>query len=393
MSVVAALTDLKKYSQKKKPANISNWVFRMHKFTCAFLLCCSALTTSKQFFGSNIHCMLGSSDVPTALFESYCFMKSTFTHAHSYHPNRTVHSNGHSQPGISTGAVGASGAEKDSIHHNYYQWVCLLLVVQAAMCYLPWQWWKLVERGRVGRLVEKVNKDPLTETPVEEQVAGLARFLGSHSKYFDSCAIKLLLGQSLCLILTIVQLYLMDIILDNQFLHLGTNIWTSWSVLDRALETIFPITVTCTMNYHGPSGDVTHVSGLCTLPINIVNEKIYLVIWVWYITMIILTVLLLLGKILLLLSPYLRQVFIQREAKQVPGTLLRRLIRHSSYGDYILLSILAKNLDTTQFSALISHLCDNISLVSSRAQINSALDSSYSSPEKHFRSRMMNKEV
>ena len=63
------------------------------------------------------------------------------------------------------------------------------------MCYLPWQWWKLVERGRVGRLVEKVNKDPLTETPVEDQVAGLARFMGSHSKYFDSCAIRLILGR------------------------------------------------------------------------------------------------------------------------------------------------------------------------------------------------------
>ena len=123
------------------------------------------------------------------------------------------------------------------------------------------------------------------------------------------------------------------------------------------------------MNYHGPSGDVTHVSGLCTLPINIVNEKIYLIIWIWYITMIILTVISLLAQILVLLAPYLRQVFLQREVKQVPPTLMRRLIRHSSYGDYILLTILAKNLDTTQFSALISHLCDNISLVSPRAQV------------------------
>ena len=38
MSVVAALADLKKYSQKKKPANISNWVFRMHKYVLFRLL-------------------------------------------------------------------------------------------------------------------------------------------------------------------------------------------------------------------------------------------------------------------------------------------------------------------------------------------------------------------
>merc|ERR1719300_469055 len=123
------------------------------------------------------------------------------------------------------------------------------------------------------------------------------------------------------------------------------------------------------------------------------QRKIYLIIWIWYITMIILTVISLLAQILVLLAPYLRQVFLQREVKQVPPTLMRRLIRHSSYGDYILLTILAKNLDTTQFSALISHPCDNISLVSPRAQINSALDSSYNSPDKHYRNRMMNKEV
>jgi len=390
---VAALANLKKYIQKKQPANISNWVFRMHKFTCAFLLCCSALTSSQQFFGSNIHCMLGSSEVPLNLFESYCFMMSTFTHSHAYHPNKTLHRNGHSQPGISTGMVGASGAEKDSIHHNYYQWVGLMLVVQAALCYLPWQWWKQVERGRVGRLVEKINRDPLTETPVEDQVAGLARFLSSNSKYFDSCAIRLLMCQATCLILTIIQLYMMDIVLDNQFLHLGSSISASWQILDRALETIFPIIVQCTMNYHGPSGEVMHVSGLCTLPINIVNEKIYLVIWIWYLTMIILTVLSLLGQILLLLAPYLRQVILHREAKDTPPTLLQRLIRRCSYGDYILLTILAKNLDTTQFSALISNLCDNINFVLPRTQMNSSMESSYSPPEKYSRNRILMKEV
>ena len=119
--------------------------------------------------------------------------------------------------------------------------MCLLLVIQAAICYIPWGWWKSVERGRVGRLVEKINKDPLTETPVSEQVSGLANFLANNSKWYDSSALRLLLSQFLCLVLTIGQLYLMDIILDNQFLTLGTNIWVSWDHLVRAMETIFPI--------------------------------------------------------------------------------------------------------------------------------------------------------
>ena len=39
------------------------------------------------------------------------------------------------------------------------------------------------------------------------------------------------------------------------------------------------------MNYIRPSGKLVHVSGICTLPINILNEKIYLIIWFWYLLM------------------------------------------------------------------------------------------------------------
>ena len=73
-------------------------------------------------------------------------------------------------------------------------------------------------------MVEKISKDPLTETPLVDQVAGLGNFLTNNSRWFDSCAVKLLLSQSLCLILTICQLYIMDLVLGNQFLHLGTHI-------------------------------------------------------------------------------------------------------------------------------------------------------------------------
>ena len=112
------------------------------------------------------------------------------------------------------------------------------------------------------------------------------------------------------------------------------------------------------MNYMGPTGEPVHVSGMCTLPINILNEKIYLIIWVWYLLMIIISVFCLLHQLILLLAPYLRQLTLQRSSQNIPSNQIRRLIRRCTYGDFILLQILAKNLDSTQFNALISHLCD-----------------------------------
>ena len=74
----------------------------------------------------------------------------------------------HPIPGA--GLVNAGGDEDGTVYHNYYQWVCLLLAVQAGVCYLPYAAWKSIEGGRVGKLLAKVSQDPLTETPVSDQV-------------------------------------------------------------------------------------------------------------------------------------------------------------------------------------------------------------------------------
>ena len=81
--------------------------------------------------------------------------------------------NSSSHPGVSSGVVNAGGEEEGTVYHNYYQWVCLLLAVQASICYLPWAVWKGIEGGRVGKLLVKVSQDPLTETPLSEQVGEL----------------------------------------------------------------------------------------------------------------------------------------------------------------------------------------------------------------------------
>merc|ERR1719394_1277912 len=144
----------------------------------------------------------------------------------------------------------------------------------------------------------------------------------------------------MCLILSICQLYLMDLVLGNQFLHLGTHI-LSFEQLSFAMNKLFPLVVMCSMNYIGPSGEPVQVSGICTLPINILNEKIYLIIWIWYLLMIIMSVMSLL-----------------KSSNNIPFNQIRRLVRRCTYGDFILLEILADNLDSSQFKALLSHLCD-----------------------------------
>jgi len=352
MSVVAALSEVKKFLQVKSKADVSTLIFKLHRITAALLIACSILTTFRQNFGNNIHCMLGGGSIPLPMFESYCFMSGTYTLPLVLSNITSAH------PGVSTGIGG--GVEDGTVFHNYYQWVGLLFAIQAALFYLPWGLWKMVEGGKVGKLLAKVSRDPLTETPVTEQVASLGDFLLSHGGWFNSSAVKLLFYQALSLLLTVSQLYAMDLVLGNEFLNLGSNI-LDLELLTRNLTKVFPIVVKCSMTYFGPSGNLVNNSGLCTLPVNIINEKLYLVLWVWCLALAMVSLLSLLLQLLHLFPSY-RLVQLQRLSPSTPHYYVRSVASRASYGDLILLLIIGNNVDTSQFSALIGHLSDDRSL-------------------------------
>ena len=49
------------------------------------------------------------------------------------------------------------------------------------------------------------------------------------------------------------------------------------------LDVVFPKVTKCTFHKFGPSGTIEKFDGLCVLPLNIINEKIYVFLWFWFI--------------------------------------------------------------------------------------------------------------
>jgi hypothetical protein len=47
----------------------------------------------------------------------------------------------------------------------------------------------------------------------------------------------------------------------------------------------------CHLDLFGPSGTLQKLDALCVLPLNILHDKVYLILWYWYLVLFVVTVL------------------------------------------------------------------------------------------------------
>ena len=74
--------------------------------------------------------------------------------------------------------------------------------------------------------------------------------------------------------------------------------------------TFIPQVTKCTFHKYGPSGTVMKHDGLCVLPSNIINEKIYIFVWFWLIALAAVTAAFLLYRVAVIAGPAIRVALI-----------------------------------------------------------------------------------
>merc|ERR1711942_475194 len=79
----------------------------------------------------------------------------------------------------------------------------------------------------------------------------------------------------------------MDFFLDGQFSTYGSEVLAmtelSYDIRTDPMNIVFPKVTKCTFHKFGASGTVQGFDGLCVLPLNIINEKIYVFLWFWFV--------------------------------------------------------------------------------------------------------------
>lgn len=125
-------------------------------------------------------------------------------------------------------------------------------------------------------------------------------------------------------------------------------------------EMIFPRAAKCTYEPYGPSGSIQKFDAFCLLPLNILNQKLFIIVWIWYIVQMIISILNLLYWIIVSYSENVR-IYILRQKSM--NSVSRQRILHASrkahLGHFFVLNQIAKNINLETFAELICNLAMN----------------------------------
>jgi hypothetical protein len=352
----------------KKPV-IDNLVSKLYyRASFGILLACSVLVCSRQYIGEHIRCV-ADVGLPISVINTYCFFTATFTVVK--HVNESAFHNG-VVPHV---GVGPYVENADAVkRHAYYQWVPFMLFLQALMFYAPHYCWRNREGGRMKVLVQRLEHAYLSlaakDLKLECGVTVLSRKNARRSIMLvkntfvqrkdinESWTRDFLMSEILSAVVLGVQIYVTDVFLGGAFLTLGPDVLKfDYSSGASPLDLVFPKVTKCTFRKYGPSGTLQLHDALCVMALNIVSEKIYVLLWIWIAILCVATLTALLWRVLTMILHarcllFNRIVFGFANAQILDLWSLVTLTKECHFSDWLFLYYLAKNLDGILFREL-----------------------------------------
>jgi len=347
--------------EKREEANVESLVSRLnYRGTSLLIFSMCLMVTCPEWIsgtGVNIDCMHGGS-IPDSVINNYCYIQGTFIVPRHVSDIDTVPGRDNSQTGV--GPYDPLDPKEELRVKAYYQWVPFMLFLQSLMFYTPHLFYKWAEAGKVKNVLGSLNLFVLnreTRSGAEDELAKwFVESLGIHNVW----GLTILLAQSLYLINVIGQIVFTDMFLGYEFSTYGVSVAGFLEVesKERAdpMSMVFPRVTKCTFHKFGPTGSLQRHDAQCILPINILNEKIYVFLWFWFIFLAILTSLDFLFHVGHASLIGVRRMILSKKLRTVPKFKVDKakidldLICNSlSYGDWQLMYSIILNMGSITF--------------------------------------------
>uniref|UniRef100_A0A0P4W675 Innexin n=1 Tax=Scylla olivacea TaxID=85551 RepID=A0A0P4W675_SCYOL len=332
---------IKHYLLKTNEISIDNNTFKLHyKATTFVLIACSLLLTQKHYFSDPIDCYMSSGLVGPDVLDTYCWIADVYT----------VPSQLHKQIGVETAhpGIGKSTSNDEKRYHRYYQWVTLFVYLQALLFYVPRFIWKNWEGGKVKMLVAELNTPIVDEEVKKKRLETIVNYFNINLHHHKIYAAKYIACEIFNFVNVILQIFFTDMFLGYEFLKYGREVlnFTGQEIGTRTdpMDRVFPKVTNCYFFHMGKSGTLEEHTTMCVMPLNILNEKIFIFLWFWYIIVAVLTGMGIIYR-LVTLSPFVRKMLLRARSRLTPSVAVDQVASKCQYGDWFILTYLAKNMD------------------------------------------------
>jgi len=361
MSLFDSLKDLGTKIFDVGELSVDNLVFKLHRIvTVVLLLAFSVVTSLGQYVGDPIECIKRDKEIDHKLIDTYCWIHGTYTKKPKPMGERSHGQRDH----LDFGSCDPQKPPDDEgcWHHAYYQFIVMVLVLQAACFYFPWFFWQICEEDRVKSMVEGLDKKSLVRglntsdvfeegsdreegKKVSQLIQNWKDMMGSN----DNWAIKFYIAEVMNLVNSIAIFFFTDYFLDGHFKDVGFN-----GLFLEEHETVMPIVATCSFKIQGFAGGTNTYNNLCVLPPNMLNQKFFSIWFVWLTALIIISAIMLVLRIAIVFSSEIRELMLS----MVYGVKItnKTILRKSSHGDWFMLSSIMDNMNAVVRTALIRRL-------------------------------------
>ena len=176
--------------------------------------------------------------------------------------------------------------------------------------------------------------------------------------WMDACGVRTIYVRT-CRFLS-GQMFLMDKFFEGAFFTFGLEViaFAERDQEDRLdpMIYVFPRMTKCTFHKFGASGEVEKHDALCILPLNIVNEKIYIFLWFWFLVLGGLSALVVLYRLVIIISPRMRAYLLYIRFRLIKREVINMIVKKSKMGDWFLFYMLGQNVDSIIFKEVMHEL-------------------------------------
>jgi len=266
-------------------------------------------------------------------------------------------------------------------------------MIQAILFYLPRCAWLAMEGGLMNFLA-KGHTDRIVEDHQEKQKALLEHYHEHVHNKFSKYALGFFFCELLNSIISVSQIFVTNMFLNYQFLDYGTKVYEYYRLpaeerslpttlnpmcevfpkvavchYQRSLPTtlnpmceVFPKVAVCHYQRYGRAGGPESKSAICVLSLNIINDKVFALIWFWHAILVIVGILRLITRVVQLSSSSIRFLLIKMQmhhylSKNKHAKHIQHYVVNCSIGDWFVLYQMSKNMNKrffAEFLALIS---------------------------------------